>query len=129
MYEGNSVGGVSVCTDSYLVATGSSSSTSQTCTAAAATFTTIDDHHHRGVYHGVDEDGQDYFFTLSVSSQNKNWLIRRTYRDFRKFDRQLHKCVYDRKFSQLEEIIKLDDDVLSIENLEVSCRETVFLNN
>ena len=39
----------------------------------------------------------------SKSSQ-KSWHVRRTLEDFRFLDRQLHLCVYDRRFSNLAEI-------------------------
>ena len=31
----------------------------------------------------------------------RRWLIRRTLEDFQSLDRQLHTCVYDRRYSQL----------------------------
>ncbi|OQV23783.1 Rho GTPase-activating protein 32 [Hypsibius exemplaris] len=61
---------------------------------------------------------RDFFMTLSVSSNGKTFLIRRTYRNLRKFDRQLHKCVHDRQLSGLAELPKLDFDTVSAEHLE-----------
>lgn len=111
MYEG-SLCGTTTDVSSHLVPSSSDSINNIIFSDDITTTTTNCTQHgqHRTVYHGVEEDGQDYFFTLSVSSQKKTWLIRRTYRDFRKFDRQLHKCVYDRKFSQLQELVKLEVD-------------------
>ena len=69
---------------------------------------------------GVEEDAKDYYMTLSVCSNGKTWHIRRNYRNLRKFDRQLHKCVHDRKFSGLQELPKLDfTQISSPEQLEV----------
>lgn len=73
----------------------------------------------KSVYQGLDEDARDYFMTLTVNSNGKSWFIRRTYRNLRKFDRQLHKCVHDRQFSQLNQLPKLDFNTLSLQNLEV----------
>ncbi|XP_064599453.1 uncharacterized protein LOC135465995 [Liolophura sinensis] len=46
----------------------------------------------------------DQYFTLRVASGHRIWNIRRTYDNFRQLDRQLHKCIYDRKFSHLPEL-------------------------
>ena len=43
-------------------------------------------------------------FDIRVSSGGKKWVVRRSLEDFRFLDRQLHLCVYDRKFSDLSEI-------------------------
>lgn len=48
----------------------------------------------------------DQYFTLRVASGHRVWNIRRTYDNFRQLDRQLHKCIYDRKFSHLPELQK-----------------------
>lgn len=48
------------------------------------------------------EEGK--WWSLSVSSQGKTWLIRRSYDNFRMLDQQLHRCIYDRKFSGLMEL-------------------------
>ncbi|XP_030833992.1 rho GTPase-activating protein 32-like isoform X2 [Strongylocentrotus purpuratus] len=45
-------------------------------------------------------------FTLKMQSQGKVWLLKRCYEDFRVLDKQLHKCIYDRRFSQLVELPK-----------------------
>ncbi len=44
-------------------------------------------------------------------------ISRRTYEDFRLFDKQLHRCIYDRKFSQLPELRKNE---LREDNMAVS---------
>ena len=45
---------------------------------------------------------------LTVSSYRR-WLIRRTLEDFQSLDRQLHTCVYDRRYSQLPVIHQLEN--------------------
>ena len=45
---------------------------------------------------------------LSISS-SRRWLIRRTLEDFQSLDRQLHTCVYDRRYSQLPVIHQLEN--------------------
>ncbi|XP_033110482.1 rho GTPase-activating protein 33-like isoform X2 [Anneissia japonica] len=34
------------------------------------------------------------------------WLVKRCYEDFRVLDKQIHRCIYDRRFSQLAELPK-----------------------
>lgn len=50
------------------------------------------------------ESDEEKWWSLSVESQNKSWLIRRSYDNFRMLDQQLHRCIYDRKFSELTEL-------------------------
>lgn len=38
---------------------------------------------------------------LQITSYGKSWVVRRSYEHFRLLDEQLHRCIYDRKFSQL----------------------------
>lgn len=38
---------------------------------------------------------------LQITSYGKSWVLRRSYEHFRLLDEQLHRCIYDRKFSQL----------------------------
>lgn len=40
-------------------------------------------------------------FGLQITSYGKTWILRRSYEHFRILDEQLHRCIYDRKFSQL----------------------------
>ncbi|XP_064651535.1 uncharacterized protein LOC135502535 isoform X4 [Lineus longissimus] len=54
------------------------------------------------------ETENDPTFHVNVSSGGKLWMVRRTYENFRLLDKQLHKCIFDRKFSQLPEIPKGD---------------------
>ena len=45
-------------------------------------------------------------FYIEVTSRDKTWTISRSYENLRTFDRQLHKCIFDRKFSLLPELRK-----------------------
>jgi hypothetical protein len=55
---------------------------------------------------GVEEDSEtgDLPFCVQVSSQGRSWLLRRYFKDFCTLDQQLHRCIYDRKFSSLPEL-------------------------
>ncbi|XP_022108337.1 rho GTPase-activating protein 32-like isoform X3 [Acanthaster planci] len=53
-------------------------------------------------------DLADNPFTIKVCSNGKVWLVKRCYEDFRVLDKQLHSCIYDRRFSQLVELPKGD---------------------
>lgn len=46
----------------------------------------------------------DWWFCVQVTSNGKSWQVRRSLDNFQMLDRQLHRCVYDRKFSLLKEI-------------------------
>ncbi|XP_072166346.1 uncharacterized protein [Diadema setosum] len=48
----------------------------------------------------------DWPFMVKMQSRGKAWLLKRCYEDFRVLDKQLHKCIYDRRFSQLVELPK-----------------------
>ncbi|XP_062501489.1 rho GTPase-activating protein 32-like isoform X2 [Corticium candelabrum] len=40
-------------------------------------------------------------FSVRVSAQHQTWLVHRTYEDFQGLDRQIHRCIFDRRFSRL----------------------------
>lgn len=42
------------------------------------------------------------------SNQGRNWLVKRSYEDFRVLDKHLHLCIYDRRYSELSELPRLD---------------------
>ncbi|GIX72523.1 rho GTPase-activating protein 32 [Caerostris extrusa] len=46
----------------------------------------------------------EWWYSVQVTSNGKSWQIRRSLDNFQMLDRQLHRCVYDRKFSLLKEI-------------------------
>ncbi|XP_050422799.1 GTPase-activating protein CdGAPr isoform X2 [Adelges cooleyi] len=65
----------------------------------------------------IEEDEQkfanidnDCWFTIKVESQNTVWVLRRSYENSKTLDHQLHKCVYDRKFSLLPELLAIPCD-------------------
>uniref|UniRef100_A0A4W5R9T5 Rho GTPase activating protein 32a n=1 Tax=Hucho hucho TaxID=62062 RepID=A0A4W5R9T5_9TELE len=41
-------------------------------------------------------------------SQSLSWLVKRSYEDFRVLDKHLHLCIYDRRFSKLTELPRID---------------------
>ena len=43
-------------------------------------------------------------YTVEVNSRGKTWFIKRNVENFRLLDQQCHRCVYDRKYSQLSEV-------------------------
>ncbi|GFY53854.1 hypothetical protein TNIN_334112 [Trichonephila inaurata madagascariensis] len=46
----------------------------------------------------------EWWYSVQVTSNGKSWQIRRSLDNFQMLDHQLHRCVYDRKFSLLKEI-------------------------
>ncbi|XP_041081696.1 rho GTPase-activating protein 33-like isoform X3 [Polyodon spathula] len=52
---------------------------------------------------------KDAVFLVQVSCQGKTWLVRRTYEEFRTLDSHLHMCIYDRRYSQLEQLPPIED--------------------
>lgn len=47
----------------------------------------------------------DRYFKFSYFlCQARNWLVKRSYEDFRVLDKHLHLCIYDRRYSQLAEL-------------------------
>lgn len=48
------------------------------------------------------------FWLGSLIPQGSSWVVRRTYEDFRVLDKHLHLCIFDRHFSQLPELPRLD---------------------
>ena len=52
-------------------------------------------------YHHNGEEMLDRTFLVKVCCNHKSWNVKRTYKNFRMLDRQLHKCIFDRRFSKL----------------------------
>ncbi|CAC5426286.1 ARHGAP32 [Mytilus coruscus] len=66
-------------------------------------------------------NGEDYMertFLIKVFSNQKSWNVRRTYKNFRLLDRQLHKCIFDRKFSQLADLSQQEEGSRTYEEME-----------
>ncbi|XP_044740491.1 GTPase-activating protein CdGAPr isoform X2 [Chrysoperla carnea] len=53
---------------------------------------------------GSDENPEEDWYTVQVTSNNECWLLQRTLENFVKLDSQLHQCIFDRKVSQLTEL-------------------------
>uniref|UniRef100_A0A674E2X8 Rho GTPase activating protein 32a n=1 Tax=Salmo trutta TaxID=8032 RepID=A0A674E2X8_SALTR len=51
--------------------------------------------------------GEQKLNLVSVS-QSRSWLVKRSYEDFRVLDKHLHLCIYDRRFSKLNELPRFD---------------------
>lgn len=45
---------------------------------------------------------------VHIYCQGRSWIVKRSYEDFRVLDKHLHLCIYDRRFSQLPELPRLD---------------------
>uniref|UniRef100_A0AAX7U0X5 Rho GTPase activating protein 32b n=1 Tax=Astatotilapia calliptera TaxID=8154 RepID=A0AAX7U0X5_ASTCA len=43
-----------------------------------------------------------------IVPKGRSWIVKRSYEDFRVLDKHLHLCIYDRRFSQLPELPRLD---------------------
>ncbi|XP_035225181.1 rho GTPase-activating protein 33-like, partial [Stegodyphus dumicola] len=53
---------------------------------------------------GKSSCASEWWFCVQVTSNGKSWQVRRSLDNFQMLDHQLHRCVYDRKFSLLKEI-------------------------
>ncbi|XP_062895029.1 rho GTPase-activating protein 33 isoform X1 [Mobula hypostoma] len=60
---------------------------------------------------------KDLRFLVKVVCQGKEWLVRRSWEDFRMLDSHLHQCIYDRRFSQLPELPPLQAQSDDIEDI------------
>ncbi|XP_061575544.1 rho GTPase-activating protein 32 isoform X2 [Cololabis saira] len=49
-------------------------------------------------------DSKELHFLVQITCQGRNWLVKRSYEDFRVLDKHLHLCIYDRRYSQLAEL-------------------------
>lgn len=52
----------------------------------------------------LSDGGDSGRYYIRVCSRDKAWVVRQSFEGFRNFDRQLHRCIYDRKFSLLPEL-------------------------
>ncbi|XP_008423226.1 rho GTPase-activating protein 32-like [Poecilia reticulata] len=53
-------------------------------------------------------DSKELVFLVQITCQARNWLVKRSYEDFRVLDKHLHLCIYDRRYSQLTELPRYD---------------------
>ncbi|CAN9510912.1 unnamed protein product [Ophioblennius macclurei] len=49
-------------------------------------------------------DSKELVFLVQITCQSRNWLVKRSYEDFRVLDKHLHLCIYDRRYSELTEL-------------------------
>ncbi|XP_069004462.1 rho GTPase-activating protein 32 [Embiotoca jacksoni] len=49
-------------------------------------------------------DSKELLFLVQIACQGRNWLVKRSYEDFRVLDKHLHLCIYDRRYSELTEL-------------------------
>ncbi|XP_054651317.1 LOW QUALITY PROTEIN: rho GTPase-activating protein 32 [Dunckerocampus dactyliophorus] len=54
------------------------------------------------------QESKELLFLVQITCQARNWLVKRSYEDFRVLDKHLHLCIYDRRYSQLTELPKYD---------------------
>lgn len=60
-------------------------------------------------------DSKELVYLVQITCQGKNWLVKRSYEDFRVLDKHLHLCIYDRRFSELTELPKFDPSKDTVE--------------
>lgn len=53
-------------------------------------------------------DSKELLFLVQITCQGRNWLVKRSYEDFRVLDKHLHLCIYDRRYSELSELPRYD---------------------
>uniref|UniRef100_A0A8C2FRR5 Rho GTPase-activating protein 32 n=1 Tax=Cyprinus carpio TaxID=7962 RepID=A0A8C2FRR5_CYPCA len=53
-------------------------------------------------------DSKESVYLVQICCQGRKWTVRRSYEEFRVLDKHLHLCIYDRRFSQLPELPRLD---------------------
>ncbi|KAK2191607.1 hypothetical protein NP493_50g04042 [Ridgeia piscesae] len=65
----------------------------------------LSDDNQENVYRPADANGlPEVSFFLCVRCSDKSWTVRRTFSDLCTFDKQLHRCIYDRNYSLLREL-------------------------
>ncbi|XP_067307267.1 rho GTPase-activating protein 32 isoform X1 [Pseudorasbora parva] len=53
-------------------------------------------------------DSKDLVYLVQICCQGRKWSVRRSYEEFRVLDKHLHLCIYDRRFSRLPELPRID---------------------
>ncbi|XP_054717938.1 uncharacterized protein LOC129227411 [Uloborus diversus] len=61
-------------------------------------------------------------FLVTVISNGRKWMVRRSYKNFMFLDTQLHRCVYDRKYSLLKELPNFTPEETDSEEAEEKIR-------
>ena len=91
----------------------------------------INDENQENVYKPGDDDRYDQQFYITVASNDRSWTIRRSYDNFRGFDKQLHRCIFDRKYSLLPELRKneVNDEGLQVNIRTQTCNISIYSFN
>ncbi|XP_061189339.1 uncharacterized protein LOC133197362 isoform X2 [Saccostrea echinata] len=66
-------------------------------------------------FHHVNGEEEGTAYLIKITCGNKSWMVKRTLKNFCMLDRQLHKCIFDRKFSRLPDLQKSDEGSVSKE--------------
>ncbi|KAM8898688.1 rho GTPase-activating protein 32 isoform 3-T4 [Spinachia spinachia] len=53
-------------------------------------------------------ESKELGYFVHIYCQGRSWIVKRSYEDFRVLDKHLHLCIYDRRFSQLPELPRLE---------------------
>ncbi|KAF3841402.1 hypothetical protein F7725_007264 [Dissostichus mawsoni] len=53
-------------------------------------------------------ESKELVYLVHIFCQGRSWIVKRSYEDFRVLDKHLHLCIYDRRFSQLPELPRLE---------------------
>uniref|UniRef100_A0A3P8WJI4 Rho GTPase-activating protein 32 n=1 Tax=Cynoglossus semilaevis TaxID=244447 RepID=A0A3P8WJI4_CYNSE len=53
-------------------------------------------------------ESKEPVYLVHIYCQGRSWIVKRSYEDFRVLDKHLHLCIYDRRFSQLSELPRLE---------------------
>ncbi|XP_068186830.1 rho GTPase-activating protein 32 isoform X3 [Antennarius striatus] len=53
-------------------------------------------------------ESKELVYLVHIYCQGRSWMVKRSYEDFRVLDKHLHLCIYDRRFSQLPELPRLE---------------------
>ncbi|XP_077447997.1 rho GTPase-activating protein 32 isoform X2 [Stigmatopora argus] len=53
-------------------------------------------------------ESKELVYLVHIYCQGRSWIVKRSYEDFRVLDKHLHLCIYDRRFSRLPELPRLD---------------------
>lgn len=71
------------------------------------------ENHHHG-----ETDIMERTFLVKTLANDKSWNVRRTFKNFKMLDRQLHRCIYDRKFSRLPNLNQEEDTTKTYKEME-----------
>ncbi|KAK3106941.1 hypothetical protein FSP39_003397 [Pinctada imbricata] len=69
-------------------------------------------------YHHNGEEVMDRSFLVKVTCNNKSWNVKRTFKNFRMLDRQLHRCIFDRRFSRLPDLLREENGDTTYQEME-----------